>query len=57
MTCVIGDRNYWAKGSASYAISEVIKIASRGYSLNKLVSSAAVYNIGSLRVLEKMVLS
>jgi RimJ/RimL family protein N-acetyltransferase len=57
VTCVIGDRNYWAKGSASYAISEVIKIASRGYSLNKLVSSAAVYNIGSLRVLEKMVLS
>jgi RimJ/RimL family protein N-acetyltransferase len=53
VTYMIGDRDYWGKGTASYAVSEVVKIAARDYNLNKLVAGAVGANIGSLRVLEK----
>lgn len=52
LTYVIGDKSYWNRGAASFAISEIIK-KSRSYGLNKLYAGLAHLNIGSKMVLEK----
>ena len=53
ITYVIGDTNYWGKGAASYAISEIVKKSKMVYELNRLYAGLAEGNIGSARVLEK----
>ena len=53
ITYVVGDREYWGKGVASYAISEIIKKSKTDYKLNRLYAGLAEENIGSARVLEK----
>jgi ribosomal-protein-alanine N-acetyltransferase len=50
---VIGDKNYWNLGVASYAISSIIQISINKYKLHKLFAGIAVDNIGSKKVLEK----
>jgi ribosomal-protein-alanine N-acetyltransferase len=50
---VIGDKNYWNLGVASYAISAIIQISINKYKLNKLFAGIAHDNIGSKKVLEK----
>lgn len=53
ITYVIGDTEYWGKGIASFAISEIIKKSKTDYELNRLYAGLAEGNIGSARVLEK----
>ena len=53
ITYVIGNRNYWGKGIASYAISEIIIKSTQDYKLNKLVAGVAEHNTASARVLKK----
>jgi len=53
LTYVIGDKSYWGKGVASYAISETIKKCTNEYKLNKLIAGLAKDNVGSAKVLEK----
>ena len=53
ITYVIGDTEYWGKGAASYAISEIVKKSKTDYGLNRLYAGLAEGNIGSARVLEK----
>ena len=53
ITYVIGNRSYWGKGIASYAISEIIIKSTQDYNLNKLVAGVAEYNTASARVLKK----
>ena len=53
LTYVIGETNYWGKGVASFAISNIIQIAKKEFSLNKLYAGIACGNIGSGKVLEK----
>jgi ribosomal-protein-alanine N-acetyltransferase len=50
---LIGDRSYWGKGAGTFAIAEMVKLASKQYALNKLYAGLAEGNIGSRRVLEK----
>lgn len=53
VTYVIGERDYWGKGVATFAISEVIKEAKRRFHLNKLTAGTASTNVGSSRALER----
>ena len=50
---LIGNKDYWGKGYATQAISEVIKIAKNKFKLKKLQASFDEINIGSKIVLEK----
>ena len=50
---LIGKKDYWGKGYATQAISEVIKIAKNKFKLKKLQASFDEINIGSKIVLEK----
>ena len=50
---VIGDKDYWGKNIASFAISKVIEIAKNDYNLKKLVATCSCKNIASSRCLEK----
>ena len=52
ITYVIGDKNYWNKGIASFAISNIIEKA-KSYGFHKLFAGLAHLNIGSKIVLEK----
>jgi len=52
ITYVIGDKNYWNKGIASFAVSNMIMKA-KSYRLHKLFAGLAHQNIGSKVVLEK----
>ena len=53
ITYVVGDTEYWGKGVASYAISEIVKKSKTDYKLNRLYAGLAEGNTGSARVLEK----
>ena len=53
LTYVIGETQYWGKGVASFAISNLIKIGKTKHNLNKLYAGVASDNIGSKIVLEK----
>lgn len=53
LTYVIGETNYWGKGVASFAITNMIQIAKEEFGLNKLYAGIASANIGSGKVLEK----
>tara|TARA_B100001287_G_C22518104_1_gene451438 strand:+ start:154 stop:651 length:498 start_codon:yes stop_codon:yes gene_type:complete len=50
---VIGNQDYWGKGIAKVAISEIIKKAKLDFNLYKLFAGVASENISSIRVLEK----
>lgn len=50
---LIGKKDYWGKGYATQAISEVIKMAKNKFKLKKLQASFDGINIGSKIVLEK----
>lgn len=50
---VIGNKKYWGKGVASFAISEVIEKCRNTFKINKLIAGVASENIGSTKVLEK----
>ena len=53
LTYVIGEKSYWGKGIASFAIAEIIQRATTLYNLNKLYAACADNNIGSKKVLER----
>ena len=53
ITYVVGNTDYWGKGVASYAISEILKKSKTDYKLNKLYAGLAEGNVASARVLEK----
>jgi [ribosomal protein S5]-alanine N-acetyltransferase len=53
ITYVVGNTDYWGKGVASYAISEIVKKSKTDYKLNKLYAGLAEGNVASARVLEK----
>jgi len=53
ITYVIGEKSYWNKGVATFAISEIVKFATIEYKLHKLFASLAENNTGSKRALEK----
>ena len=50
---VIGNTDYWGKGAASKAISEIIQLARNKFHLNKLNAGVADKNEGSKKVLIK----
>ena len=50
---VVGEKLYWGKGVATFAISEIINLAKEKYKLNKLFAGIAEDNVGSQKVLEK----
>lgn len=50
---VVGETDYWGKGVAFYAISEIVNISKTRYRLNKLYAGLAEENTGSRKVLEK----
>lgn len=50
---LIGEKSYWNKGVASFAIAEIIKKSREIYQLNKLFAGLAHENIASKIVLEK----
>ena len=49
----IGNKNYWKKGYATIAISEVIKVAKSKFNLKSLQAFVTNYNLGSIVVLKK----
>ena len=49
---IIGEKKYWGKGVATYAVSEAVKLA-RSMSLRRVYAGCASSNLGSIRVLEK----
>jgi [ribosomal protein S5]-alanine N-acetyltransferase len=53
ITYVIGKSNFWGKGIASFAVSEIIEKAKKKYKLHKLFAGVANSNYGSIKVLEK----
>ena len=53
ITYVIGEREYWGKGVATFAFEEIIKLAKNKYNLHKVIVGTAEKNIASQRVLEK----
>ena len=53
ITYLIGDRNFWGKGIASYAVRHVINYADKVLGLHKLIAGVAEPNIASIRVLIK----
>ena len=53
ITYVIGDRNYWGKGIATFIISKVVQQAKQKYKLKKLCAGCAHENTGSRRALER----
>lgn len=53
LTYVIGEREYWNRGVASYAISLLIDKCHDTYKLNKLFAGIACQNIGSQAVMVK----
>lgn len=53
ITFLVGEKKYWRRGVASYAISEMVKLARNKYRLNKLFAGLAEGNVGSQKVLEK----
>jgi RimJ/RimL family protein N-acetyltransferase len=53
ITYVIGEREYWGRGAASFAICSLVEKARTIYDLNKLYAGLSSENIGSKRVLEK----
>jgi len=50
---LIGEKKYWGKGVASYAISEIINIARDKLKLNRLYAGVASQNIASAKALKK----
>ena len=50
---LIGSKNYWRKGYATQAISEVIKIAKNKFKLKKLQACFEKMNVASKIVFEK----
>ena len=52
LTYIIGERDFWGKGIAKRAITEIIKIARQEFKLNKLYAGTAINNIASKKVLE-----
>ena len=52
LTYIIGERDFWGKGIAKRAITEIIKIARQEFKLNKLYAGTASNNIASKKVLE-----
>lgn len=53
LSYVIGDRNYWGLGIASFAIFELVQLGTKKYGLNKLYAGVASGNIASIKALEK----
>lgn len=53
ITYVIGEREYWGRGAASFAIYSLVEKARTVYDLNKLYAGLVSENIGSKRALEK----
>ena len=49
---LIGERSYWGKGVAPFAISKIVELAKHKYELNKLFAGAAEENYGSRKALE-----
>ncbi len=50
---IIGQTEYWGKGAASDALSQIISLAREQYGLKKLYAGLADGNYASQRVLEK----
>lgn len=50
---VVGNTEYWGRGVASFAISEIVNKSRDYYKLNRLYAGLAEENIGSRKVLEK----
>ena len=53
ITYVIGEREYWGKGIASYCINQILKKAKIEFALKKICAGCASKNIASIKVLEK----
>ncbi|WP_417318071.1 GNAT family N-acetyltransferase [Emcibacter sp.] len=53
ITYVVGAKDYWGKGVAAWAISEIVKLAKQHYKLHRLYAGCAEPNTGSRKVLEK----
>lgn len=53
LSYLIGAKEYWGKGIASCAISEMINIGFSGLQLEKINAGVYANNIASVRVLEK----
>ena len=51
ITFVVGSREQWGKGIASYAVGEVISIAKNEMGLEKIYAGCAHLNEGSKKVL------
>lgn len=50
---VIGNKSYWGKGIASYAIKYIVREAKDQYCLNRIYAGVADKNVGSIKALEK----
>lgn len=50
---VIGNKRYWGRGAASFAISQVVIMATQVYGLRKLFAGVASANHASRAVLER----
>ena len=53
VTYIIGEKQYWGRGVASYCISLISEIAKKEFKLKKLYAGCASGNIGSIKALEK----
>tara|TARA_B100000795_G_C22626915_1_gene371098 strand:- start:261 stop:758 length:498 start_codon:yes stop_codon:yes gene_type:complete len=53
ITYVVGNKEYWGKGVASFAVSEISEKAINKYKLHKLFAGVADVNVASRSVLEK----
>ena len=53
ITYIIGEREYWGKGIASYCINQILKKAKVEFALKKICAGCASKNIASIRVLKK----
>ena len=53
ITYVIGEREYWGKGIASYSINQILEKAKKEFALKKICAGCASKNIASIKVLKK----
>ena len=53
ITYIIGEREYWGKGIASYCINQILKKAKIEFALKKICAGCASKNIASIKVLKK----
>ena len=53
ITYIIGAKEYWGKGIASYCINKIIKKAKTKFGLKKIFAGCASKNFASIKVLKK----